>query len=265
MLAHDYRKQGHRIKFPCHLSKKLDGVRCLALIDVKGNNVRLVSRGGKDYPIHYVLKAKLLSIGINTGHTLLDGELYIHGMPLQDIVSAAKKPNTNTPNLEFVIFDLPCEETPWAERYEKLIKLHEDTGHKIVVNFTAHSAEDVLEWHTVLTENGYEGVMLRNYDAKYKFGKRDGGLQKFKTFMDAEYLVVNVELDKNDEPVWHVEQFGNSAVAFKVKMMGSNAERVQMWQDRDKIIGEYMTVKYFTLTNDGIPQFPVGIAIRNYE
>ena len=31
MLASDYLKQGHRIKYPCYGSPKLDGVRCLAI------------------------------------------------------------------------------------------------------------------------------------------------------------------------------------------------------------------------------------------
>jgi hypothetical protein len=26
-----------------------------------------------------------------------------------------------------------------------------------------------------------------------------------------------------------------------------------------------LTVRYFELTNDGIPRFPVGVAIRDYE
>ena len=30
-------------------------------------------------------------------------------------------------------------------------------------------------------------------------------------------------------------------------------------------IGEMLTVRYQELTDDGVPRFPVGIAIRDYE
>jgi len=32
-----------------------------------------------------------------------------------------------------------------------------------------------------------------------------------------------------------------------------------------KLYSKYLTVKYFELTDDGIPRFPVGLAVRDYE
>lgn len=52
MLAADYLKQGHRIKYPCYASAKLDGVRCLAIRH--HNEVQLKSRGGKDYSVPHI-------------------------------------------------------------------------------------------------------------------------------------------------------------------------------------------------------------------
>ena len=38
----------------------------------------------------------------------------------------------------------------------------------------------------------------------------------------------------------------------------------QLWR-RSDLIGKTATVKYFELTEDGVPRFPKVIAIRDYE
>ena len=39
----------------------------------------------------------------------------------------------------------------------------------------------------------------------------------------------------------------------------------EMWNNKNKYIGQKVTIKYFNLTPDGIPRFPYVITIRNYE
>ena len=46
---------------------------------------------------------------------------------------------------------------------------------------------------------------------------------------------------------------------------GSVEKRQQMFKDLEKIIGKELTVRYQELSEDGIPIFPVGIVIRDYE
>ena len=42
---------------------------------------------------------------------------------------------------------------------------------------------------------------------------------------------------------------------------------IEMWNEKDKLIGKSATVKYFNLTPDGIPRFPYVIKIdrESYE
>ena len=42
-------------------------------------------------------------------------------------------------------------------------------------------------------------------------------------------------------------------------------ERKATYDTADKHIGEHLKVKFFELTDDGIPRFPVGIGIRLTE
>lgn len=48
-------------------------------------------------------------------------------------------------------------------------------------------------------------------------------------------------------------------------MTGTVEFMKQVLQDKDQIIGKYATVKYFQLTEDGIPRFPTLKNIINYE
>ena len=39
----------------------------------------------------------------------------------------------------------------------------------------------------------------------------------------------------------------------------------KMLENADELIGKMLTVKFFELTDEGIPRFPVGLVIRDYE
>jgi len=52
---------------------------------------------------------------------------------------------------------------------------------------------------------------------------------------------------------------------FKVVPQGTMEERQETYQNADKHIGDMLKVKYFELTDDGIPRFPVGLGIRLTE
>jgi hypothetical protein len=38
-----------------------------------------------------------------------------------------------------------------------------------------------------------------------------------------------------------------------------------MLSDAPNLIGKSLTVRYFEMTDDNIPRFPVGVSIRDYE
>jgi DNA ligase-1 len=49
---------------------------------------------------------------------------------------------------------------------------------------------------------------------------------------------------------------------FKVVPQGTMEERQEAYQNAAVYIGDMLKVKYFELTDDGIPRFPVGLGIR---
>ena len=53
--------------------------------------------------------------------------------------------------------------------------------------------------------------------------------------------------------------------SFFVRPKGTYDLRRQWFEDRDNIIGKFLTVKFFDYTTDGVPFHPVGEIIRDYE
>ena len=265
MLAADYLKQGHRIEYPCFGSPKMDGVRCLAIRHE--DRVELKSRGGKQYVVPHI-QQQLLPI-MKEGD-VWDGELYIHGKYLEEIVSAVKKPNELTPEIEFIIFDMVKDET-----YEhRLISMQ--ALRRYTLSCVEAPSIDVLEFcelldevhmkqmHNHYVDRGYEGCMLRNFEGKYESGKRSADLQKYKEFSDAEFQIVDVVADKDGGAIFVVQ---NLFAQNQFNVVGGSHEERKVWlQEKESLVGKWITVKYQTLYKDTkIPQFPTLVSFRETD
>ena len=134
-------------------------------------------------------------------------------------------------------------------------------------NFPLRGPEDLSTLHRQFTQDeDYEGVMIRNLHGTYDLNKRSKHLQKFKTFQDAEYRIIGFdEASGNDEGtvVWIAET--PAGQEFRVRPEGSREQRREWFENGEDYVGKMLTVKFFELTDDGIPRFPVGVAIRDYE
>ena len=261
MLANDYLKQGHRIKYPCWVSDKLDGVRCLATRTEEG--VTLKSRGGKLYDVKHIQDQLSLSMRIGE---IWDGELYIHGKYLEEIVSAVKKPSTMTPDLWFVVFDIVSDK-PFEKRLQDIVAIHGRTMNQQVDSIVYSLVSSEIEMkaaHKDCVARGYEGIMLRNSNGLYESGKRSADLQKYKEFLDEEFEIVAVGKDKQDNAVLQVFD-PTSGETFTV-CYGDFEERKNQLENWRTYIGKKLTVKYQTRYKDSkLPQFPTGVIIRDYE
>lgn len=261
MLASDYLKQGHRIKYPCWVSDKLDGVRCLAICSEEG--VVLKSRGGKLYDVKHIQDQLKLSMRVGE---IWDGELYIHGKYLEEIVSAVKKPNVMTPDLWFVVFDV-VNDQPFDKRLRDIVAIHGRTLNQQIdaIPYTEVSSEEQMKVaHKSCVARGYEGIMLRNNSGVYESGKRSADLQKFKTFFDSEFKIVDVIPDKDGGAIFVVE---NTFAANQFNVVGGSHEQRKQWiAEKESLVGKYITIKYQTTYKDTkIPQFPTFVTFRDYE
>ena len=265
MLASDFTKVGHAIDFPCFVSKKLDGVRCIAYI--YEDNVVLNSRGGRYYDCPQHIRDALLELSAKTGIKVFDGELYIHGLKLQQIVSCVKKHNERTPQLTYQIFDLPFTDEPWTNRWVTLsnwvaMNIPDDGPLHVVENKLVSSHEEAYEELQRQIADGYEGLMLRNRNGLYESSYRSLSLQKWKLMYDTEALVLAVRKDKLGEAVLLCRTVEYST-DFECKIKGTHEER--SYEALAGSVGKWLTYKYQAFTQDNVPQFAVGLYFRECD
>ncbi len=240
---------------------KLDGHRCLV-------NGIMYSRQGKEILLPHIREALgdygLLDKG-------LDGELYAHGMLLQDIGSLVKKPREESKQLQYHVYDV-MRDAPYSERRAELDTLLTGvSGPGIVLHHTVkvQGREHLDHLHRGWIAQGYEGSILRHGLAHYEDDKRSSSLLKVKDFTDSEFVVIGVERGtpngSYEVPVWicsNPEGKTEEAKTFKVTAQGTMQEKHGQWERRHELLGNQITVQHFGRSKDNVPLLPVALRWR---
>ena len=265
MLAQDFKKAGHRVKFPCFGQPKLDGIRAL----YNGNT--WWSRKGKLFP-----EKCLKHLSFDTKWYTLDGELMLpEGYTFQQTCSAVKKFDPElSPKLEYHVFDLVFPGIAWFTRdsilFHELFAGKERKRQIVrVPNFKLENKQAAEEKMAELTEQGYEGLILRNEDGEYTINQRSADLQKFKEFIDEEFMIYDVVDGVGREEgaaiFVCVSPRHKAPTTFNVRPKGTYEQRQEWFKNKKDLIYKQLTVRYQNLSDDMIPRFPVGLSIRDYE
>ena len=259
MLAHDFTKTPVESGYT---QPKLDGIRCV--IDKHGMH----TRGGK--PINscpHIWESVKHIIEANP-NVVLDGELYNHELKadFQKIVSLVRKVKCRPEEIaesaelvEYHIYDMYDKNDPdklFIERSEWLAD--NVSGNMIVLvntDVTNNSAE-IDRLYGEYTEAGYEGQMVRQ-NAPYQC-KRSKSLLKRKEFVTEEYEVVQVH---EGQGAWtgyakRLTLKMKDGTTFSSGLRGSQAQLKTLLENPNI---DWATCRYFELSNDGIPRFPVTI------
>jgi hypothetical protein len=245
---------------------------CRAMASWDGDRVKLISRAGIEWtvPTHIVKQvAQVLP-----KDSQFDGELYIHGKSCQTITSYVKRLQPETWSVEYHIYDMPVvdgdDTLTNEERYQALSNVMEsceETHLVLVETIEVHNEKEVWSNERRWVELGNEGGIGRNKKGKYRFGYRSWDLQKVKTFKDAEFLVVdcNEGIGSNVGCAIFVCQNDLTDAVFNVTCSCPIPEKKEQFTNKDKYIGQYLTVKFFDRTDAGIPRFPIGAVFRSKE
>jgi DNA ligase-1 len=256
MLAKQF--EDHKDKLPPKviIQPKLDGVRCMCIISTK----QMLLRNGRELDLP-VIKEELKTITWGT-NLVLDGEIYLHGKSLQQIMSMI---HSKDESLEYHVFDA-IELDNINESYNDRSMLtpasnHEGAPHIKTVDEYFIDTDQVENLVNRIIKEGYEGIMIRNPEGKYKWGKRSSDLLKYKLFQDDEFEITGYYYGKgvNENIVtWTCKT--KDGKKFNVLQEGTHEEKRAI-KPKD-CLGKMLTVKYQNLTDDGIPRFPVGKGIR---
>jgi len=265
MLAHSFQKRGHNIEYPCYVQPKLDGVRCLAK-KVDTETIKYYSRMGKEFTTLEHLTPMLLDI--MKVDQVLDGEIYSHDYTFQEAISFIKKLRPESVTLEYCVFDIVNTSLPFGERSKELaliIPVDSKLIHFVKTERIA-GTNQISQKHDQYLKEGYEGLIIRNDNGMYKLNGRSADLQKYKVFQDEEYEIIGGQESTGVEAGCIIFTVKNkNGQEFAVRPRGSFDQRKQWMRNLNSLIGKQLTVRYQELTDDGIPRFPVGISIRDYE
>ncbi len=275
MLAHKYMdkkdkhlKKGEEIV----LQPKLDGMRCIA--SKEDGKVVLMSRGGKviESVPHIVAALEPL-----LGDVPFDGELYVHGMDFEKIMSicrrSAKKLHEEHETMQLHVYDI-VDNKAFVQRVTKHFARIEEAKLECVQVVDTHFDEyedgvySVEEYLAIYEEQGYEGVIIRKHGMPYEH-KRSNQLLKLKSFQDAEFEVVDCltgtpGTDKDGLLVKFV-CLTEEGREFKADLMGSEELLRDMWGRADEYIGKQATIVFQDRTKTNKPRFAHVKAIRGKE
>lgn len=170
MLAKTYRKDGHKIEFPAYAQPKLDGHRCIAVVDGRGR-CTLWTRKRKPYAsVPHIVRA-VETLGLKD--VVLDGELYAHSFrdKFEDLAHLVRQgePEAGHEAIEYHVFDMQLPEG-FGRRYERLKVLLAGARKPIVLVDTRLVEDDeaLMEAFEAYRALGYEGAMVRNAHGAYE-------------------------------------------------------------------------------------------------
>lgn len=256
-------------KSPIYVQRKYNGVRAVAV--KHGNDVVMYSRRRTLFlGLSNIKKelADILPVGV-----YLDGEVYKHGVALQDISGAARR-ETSDIMLDYIVYDC-FEEGNLGATYDarkalldELFARRSTTYIKLAPTQVVRSRAELDILYSRFLQEGFEGAMVRTNDA-YKFSYNEHHsrhLLKMKPVQDAEMEIVDWDTGKKGKaagalmiicatptgtqfPVTPAMEI-SERIALAAKMAAREGDRSHFenhWK------GKKIIIEYDELSKDGVP------------
>jgi hypothetical protein len=265
------------MQYPAIIQPKLNGLRAVirweewiegeGMFTTKVEGAKIRTKEGLEYVLPHITnqfeKKDFFEDGIEY---VFDGELYKHGMPLNEIKASCPMTNSrgtistsrNDPSeIEFHIFDLAIPDMPQQSRITKLSEL-ELVRNKIVIvtHDYIYTDKEAYERRDIAINNGYEGIVIRNIHEEYAFGFRPSYIRKFKTHIDSEFLIVDL-ISKPSDPTLPLFVLKNDIndYTFECNPTGKFEYQRELLINKETLVGKYATVRYRERTGT-IEQLP---------
>lgn len=278
-----------KAKFPYIATPKIDGIRFLMVDGVA------VSRKFK--PIRNKHIQSLLSRYLPDG---VDGEL-TSGDTFQSSTSAVMTIE-GEPEFKCWIFDYVNPE--WTEIFPYYYRLTFMNYEMVNYNFdlpfelnflggdVVSNLKELEEYEQWCMNQGFEGVMLRDRNGTYKFGRstvNENILLKVKRFEDDEAELIEIQEKMSNQNAAEKDAFGyvkrsasldgmipmNTAgtlivhnkegLEFGIGSGLTDELRQELWNNKEKYIGKLVKYKYFPQGVKELPRHPVFLGFRDPE
>ena len=202
------------------------------------------------------------------GYQEFDGEVYVHGLSEEEIESLAgrKKPDAESMELEFHVFDLPQHEGQQAARFLDLLATEMHMPHlKSVPGTVEQDLDRIMEIMREWVAQGYEGIVLRHPEGLYK-RTRSTQMMKFKPARWDVYRVVGaIEERKLDgtpkQALGALQVVDADGRMFKVGTGFTRQQRQDLWSRRELLLGRLVKVSYQNTSDGGMPKPGVFVEV----
>ncbi len=250
------------------IQPKYDGERCRALIYNKTVTL-LSSEGNVITSVPHINKA-LLETGMN--EIELDGELYAHGLPFEEIYSRVSRKVNLHPDYEQIqyhIFDTISNEAQVTRLLELTKYAFNPDILRVVETYRSDNGntQNIMLWLEQFQKQGYEGIIVRHPLATYK-RSRSTLIMKFKPRKKDSYKILGYEEERDiyGQPKGRLGALiciSNDGGTFKVGSGFTAEQRQNYWNVKENLIGRIVVVKYQHLTpGRNVPRFPVFAEVK---
>lgn len=270
------------MRFPKLASVKFDGIRAVSKFG------GLLSRSMKPIPNRHI--RELLS-----QYQGLDGEL-IYGDPTDSAVrrltNSAVRSIEGTPDIKYYVFDdVTNPEKPFEERLAVLQARELPSFIVKVEQRLVNSQAELDDFYAQVTAEGHEGLILRDPKSPYFCGRCSLKSQwslKMKPFADDEAVVLELYEAMHNTNESFTNELGRTARSSAQEglvgngMLGgficrdvktgksirvapgklSHGERINLWQERDKVPGRTLTYRHMPVNVKDAPNFARFISWR---
>ena len=276
MLAKTYDNTNNKIfKKGKYLGQwKINGLRCFIRVE-KSNNIfqpyKLIfqSREGVIWNSLSYLEERLIDyIGeerldeMYADHIILDGEVYIPGRTVNEINSAVKNPaNPLNTLVQYWCYDIAIEDVIQEGRntiisgliggFEKEFKTKEQHLNNkdylvVLANYIIHNDETAEFYRDKFIDLGFEGLIMRNIEAEYQFGKRvSNTMIKYKRADDGIFTIIDIypEDKRTDIPLIKCKNDIND-FTFECHISNTLEKQREILRNRDNYIGKKLRIEF---------------------
>jgi ATP-dependent DNA ligase len=260
------------LTYPLYVQPKLNGIRA-----IRNSPTTILSRGapnesGKVWQpnilTHITSALQHISPSI-----LLDGELYRHGLSLQQINARVAvnrvTPHPDESSIQYHVFDF-VSTLPFAHRLTQLERLatylatRNITTIRVVETLLVHSERELLAAYKMWKLQGYEGLMARVPDAPYGLAHACGNkenrwncLLKLKDTIDVEAYIIDVNEGEGRlrGSCGALQLVTKDGVEFNSGGGLDDYQRMQLWARRHELKGSRTKVRVLCeeFSDTGVP------------
>lgn len=269
---------------------KINGLRCFIRVEKQDSmfepyKLKFQPREGGQWTSLDYLEQKLLNIfpiellnELYANDWALDGEVYIPGLPVNEINSAVKNTlNPNNHKVQFWCYDIVIPDCSQSERnkirinyfdkntyvfYNKQLHLDNTEYFVNLPNTIVEDSTDAIKLRDSFIDSGFEGLILRDPNCEYQFGKRNSAMLKYKRSTDGKFQIIDIYPEGNkrsDLPLFKLRNDINDAT-FEVHLGGTfEQQRKYLEELKEQTIGKYMFVEFGE--RSGVNQVPFHVKL----